>query len=168
MLAEEGWLLGQRHLFIMTIPLPWPNNLHTFTKTYLSSGSLTSLCVAHGPISLSRPFIPTIAPRNSTFSLLREKYIFLTCRRLFTCNEHAPDASAFRTPQHLLHFIRHPVPTFYGVIKILRWGFFIGIRARTLPLTFPSYINCLKNPDAPLFEFSTLKNQFKVLIPIFL
>ena len=52
-LAEEGWLLGQHHLFIMIRPLPRPNNLLTFTKTYMSSGSLTSSGAAHGPISLS-------------------------------------------------------------------------------------------------------------------
>ena len=151
LLAEEGWLLGQRHLFIMTIPLPWPNNLLTFTKTYLSSGSLTSLCVAHSPISLSRPFIPTIAPRNSTFSLLREKYIFLTCRRLFTCNEHAPDASAFRTPQHLLHFIRHPVPHVLWCEKNPTLGIFHRDSSENSPTYFSFLYKLLEESRCPTF-----------------
>ena len=66
--------------------------LSAFIYTCLSSGT------AHGSVSLSRPFIPTIVPWNSTLSLLGEKWdfnfrqsyllqlcYFLKCRCLFTC-----------------------------------------------------------------------------------
>ena len=51
LLVEEGWLLRQRHLFIMTRPLPRPNNLLAFTSTCLLGTCpintfLKSLCVA--------------------------------------------------------------------------------------------------------------------------
>ena len=60
LLAEEGWLLERHHLLVVTCPLPQPNNLLAFTNTCLSSGFLTSSSVAHGPVFLSEPFIPTL------------------------------------------------------------------------------------------------------------
>ena len=56
-------------------------------------------------------------------------------------------------------------PTFYDVMKIIQWRFFIGIRAGTFPLILSSYIKCSKNPDPPFFESSTLKKQSEMLFP---
>ena len=99
-----------------------------------------------------RPFIPTIAPRNFALSLLEEKWdfdfrqlclphlcYFLTCKCIFTCKGahswrfNIWNTSAFTSCGALS-------PTFYGVMKIIRWGFSVGIRAGTLLLTFPSPI----------------------------
>ena len=107
---------------------------------------------AHGPLFLSGPFILTIVLRNSTLSLLMEKWdfdfrqlylpylcYFLTCRCLFTCKGARSwrfniwDTSAFTSCGTLS-------PTFYGVMKIIRWRFFVGIQAGTLLLTFPTPI----------------------------
>ena len=57
---EEVCLLRQHHLLVVTSSRPRPNNLLPFTNTCLSSGSLASSGAAHGPIPLSKPFIPTI------------------------------------------------------------------------------------------------------------
>ena len=45
----------------MTRLLPQPINLYAFVSIYLSLGYLTSLGTTHGPIPLSRPFIPTLS-----------------------------------------------------------------------------------------------------------
>ena len=130
-LAEEAFLLRQRLMLIVTRLLPQPINLYAFASIYLSSGYLTSSGMAHSPILISRPFIPTITPRNSTFSLLKEKRDFdfwqscfshlchfLLCRCLFNCKRACSwhfsirDAPVF-TPYGALS------PMFYDVIKIL-------------------------------------------------
>ena len=74
LLVKERWLLEQRQLFIMTKPLPRPNNLLTFTKTYLSSSSLMSLGAAHGSKSLFGSFIPTII----IIIIIQNLYIFIS------------------------------------------------------------------------------------------
>ena len=53
--------------------------------------------------------------------------------------------------------------TFYDVMKILRWRFFIGIRVGTFQLILSSYIKRSKNLDPSFFESSTLKKQSEVL-----
>ena len=58
LLSEEVWLLGQHHPFVVTGPRPQPNNLLALINTWLSSGSLASSDVAHGPIPLSNSPIP--------------------------------------------------------------------------------------------------------------
>ena len=58
-LVEEVFLLGQHLILIVTRLLPWPINLYAFASIYLSSGYLTSLGTAHGPILISELFIPT-------------------------------------------------------------------------------------------------------------
>ena len=59
LLSEEVWLFGQHHLFVVIGHRPWPLNLLVLINTWLSSGSLASLVMAHGPIPLLDPFIPT-------------------------------------------------------------------------------------------------------------
>ena len=49
MSAEEGFLLGQHLLPIVTRPLPWPNNLFAFASTYLSLGAAYGLSYIWAP-----------------------------------------------------------------------------------------------------------------------
>ena len=92
---------------------------------------------------------------------------FLTCRCFFTCKWVCSwrfgiwDASTFTMHDALS-------PTFYGVMKILRWSFFYGdLSSNFLAYFSHPYISCSKNPDVPLFESSTLKNQSEVPFHIF-
>ena len=132
----------------MTRLLPRTINLYASSSIYLSSG------MAHDPIPISGPLIPTIALWNSTFLLLGKKgdFDFLvntlpTLMSLLSMQVSFQllrgtlltlgiwDASAFISYGTLS-------PTFYSVMKILQWRNFMGIWVGTLPLTFslPIYI----------------------------
>ena len=121
MLAKEGLLLGKHHQFITIWPFPQPCSLVVFTNTCLSLGSLTFLNVAHDPLPFFRPFIPTITPRNSTFSFLRKSGISISSNHsshacvissrigiFSSTKEYTPDASVTGTLQHLLHMTPCP------------------------------------------------------------
>ena len=71
LLFEDVWLLRQHHPFVVTSPRPRPNNLLSLINTWLSSNSLASLDVAHGPIPLSN------SPITKT-KLIRKKF---TCEK---------------------------------------------------------------------------------------
>ena len=99
--------------------------------------------MAYDLIPISGPFIPTIASLNFHFLLLIKRgilifgnhpshsYVTSFCAGFFsTAKGHAFDSSASEMLQHLL-------PTFYGVMEILRWKNFMGIWVGTLLLTFP-------------------------------
>ena len=123
--------------------------LSTFTCTSLSSGYLTSSGTAHGSIPIFRPFIPIIAPRNSTLPLLRKKeisifgnhtsyaYVSFSCINVFSTRKgHTPDTSAFGMLQHLIHIAS------YSPRSMVWWRsyngeIFMGI---TLPFTFLTLI----------------------------
>ena len=110
-LAEELLLLRQCRLFIMISPFPQPRTLLACLTTHLSLSFMTSSSPAHGPISLFRPFILTIAPQNSTLSFLEKSGISISGNHIsHACiissrvgvfsptNERAPNTSTSGTP----------------------------------------------------------------------
>ena len=100
----------------MTRLLPQTINLYASISIYLSSDYLISSGTAYGPISIFRPFIPTIAPQNSTLLLLEKKkggfrfssnylshsYVISFYASIFsTAKRHAPNSLASGTLHHL-------------------------------------------------------------------
>ena len=59
-LAEEVFLLGLHSQPLMAKLLPRTTNLYAPVSIYLSLNNLMSSDTTHGPISISRPFIPTL------------------------------------------------------------------------------------------------------------
>mgnify|MGYP007088574294 CR=1 FL=1 len=73
-------------------------------------------------------------------------------------NLFSPALSMLLMLRHLRHpincFTRHSVATFYGMMKILRLGFTMGFRARTIPLNFSPYIKCVGSLNPSFIESS--------------
>ena len=148
----------------MTILLPRPINRYAFVSTYLFSST------AYGLIPISGPFIPTISkfhsstPRKKGILIFgnhpSHSYVISFCAGVFSiAKRHAPDASASRMLQHLLHMAPYPPHVLQcdGDPMVEK---FYGDLGRNSPAYFShSYIYCSKILAVPLFASSTLKNQ---------
>ena len=127
---------------------------------------------AHDPIPIPGPFIPTIAPWNSTLLLIRKKwdFDFLVTTPLTLMSFLSMQASfqlqrgMLLTLWHLgcftIYFLRRLVS------HVLRCDgdptvekFYWDLGGNSPAYFFPPYIYCLKILAIPLFSSSTLKNQ---------
>ena len=146
---EEIFLLEQHHLL-------------AFTNTCLSSGSLASSSVAHGPIPLSKPFIPIIAP-HSVISFPREKngvstlryctshtYNISTCVSVFSLA-----ISTLLTLRHLGRFSNysawHPVPNVLRCDENLTVEISYRDSSGNFPAYFPLLYKMLEESRCPTF-----------------
>ena len=138
--------------------------LSAFVCTCLSSSYLMSSGATHGPISLSGPFIPTLAPQNFALSLFGKSGISILGSRTFhtyvissrvgvfsPAKEYAPDASAFGTPQHLLCTIPY-LPRSMVWWRSYGGDFFYGDLSSNFPAYFSHpYIRLLEESECPTF-----------------
>ena len=133
-----------------------------------------SLEMAHSPIPIPGPFIPTIAPRNSTFLLLGKKWDFdflataplSLMSFLFVQVSFQLQRGTLLMLRHLgcsnIYFIWHPIPHVLRCDGDLAVEKFYGDLGGNSPAYFsPPYIYCSKILVVPLFASSTLKNQSK-------
>ena len=162
-LAEEVLLLGQHFQFLMTKLLPRTINLHAFISIYLSLDYLMSSGTAHGLIPVFRPFIPTIAPRNSFFFPWEKggfqflgnypfhSYVISFCAGVFsTAKRHTPDASASGTLPHLFHSALYPLRSMVWWRSYdgeILWGFGMELSR----LLFPSLYILLEDSSCSTF-----------------
>ena len=162
LLAEEGWLLGQHHLFIMTRSLPWPNKLLTFIKTCPSSGSLTSLGAAYGPISLFDPFTSIIAPWILLFLSSRKSRVSILGYRTFRAYDISLRVGVFSPAMGMLLTLRQlGCFSIYSarclVPHILRYDenhtveIFSRDSSGNFPAYFPLLYKLLKESKCPTF-----------------
>ena len=75
-LAEELFLLRLHSQSLMTSLLPRTTNLHAPVSIYLSSDDLISSDIAHGPIPISEPFIPTSTFATTILSVIMDVCYF--------------------------------------------------------------------------------------------
>ena len=161
-LAEEVLLLKQHFQFLMTKLLPQTINLYASISIYLSSNYSSG--VAHSPIPISSPFIPTITPRNSTLLLLRKKkggfrfsnnypshsYVISFCAGVFQMQR-----GTLLTLRHLgcfiIYFLRRLVPHVLRCDGDPTVENFTGIGQELSRLLFPSLYILLEDSSCSTF-----------------
>ena len=158
----------------MTRPFPRPNiYLPSFILVYPRARP-TAQYPYLGPSSLqlSLEILLFLSSGKSGISILGSRtsynYVISSSVGVFSpAKEHALDTSAFRMPQHLLRITPCP-PRSMMWWRSYSGDFFCGESSGNFPVYFSHpYISCSKNPNVPLFESSTLKNQSEVPFHIF-
>ena len=164
-LAKEVLLLGQHFQILMTRLLPQTINLYASISIYLSSNYLISSSTAYDPIPIFRPFIPTIAPRNSTLLLLEKKkggfqfsgnylshsYVISFYASIFsTAKRHAPNSLASGMLHHL--FLTRPcLPRSTVWWRSYSGKILLGFGRKLSRLLFPSLYILLEDSSYSTF-----------------
>ena len=130
-----------------------------------------SLDKVDGPIYLSRPFIPTIAPQNSTLLLSKKKGVSILRQLFCFALMSSPFVQvSFQLPKSTLLTFRHlGCACIYflqlHVLHVLRYDGdpmvedFMGTWVGILPLAFPSHIYIYMWPeDFDCFTFCIFKS----------
>ena len=146
-----------------TFPVPHDQTPSTYhcpiglRHYYLSSDYLMSLDIAHGPISIFGPFIPTITPQNSTLLLLGKKGdVDFLVTAFLTLISFLYVQVSFQLQRSTLLTLRHPrhsnIYFIWRFIAHVLWcdgdptveTFYGDLGGNSLAHFFPPYIYCLK------------------------